>query len=257
MVKKQQKQQPKRRDPIFPLRIGFLFFKNFLRKCWVKASGSKRSKTLEEGWLPSARGPRFFAQNTSYSISRWMTVVFVKIKSQSNGVQWEWLAHSGGGCLVGVKWFLKLQSNLILLNVSQERERALEVASSIPGILGWTISGSSLALCRDQLGTLALSRVIHPHQHCDLGSPTWIHVCVCVHAQSCLTLWDPMSYSLPDSSVHSCLEYSRQEYWSGLPFPTPGDLPDPGVGPSSLMSLALVGGFFITSTTQKTHMNTF
>jgi hypothetical protein len=70
MVKKQQKQQPKRRDPIFPLRIGFLFFKNFLRKCWVKASGSKRSKTLEEGWLPSARGPRFFAQNTSYSISR-------------------------------------------------------------------------------------------------------------------------------------------------------------------------------------------
>lgn len=72
---------------------------------------------------------------------------------------------------MGVKWFLKLQSNLILLNVSQEREGALEVASSNPGLLGWTISGSSLALCRDQLGTLALRRVIHPHQHCDLGSP--------------------------------------------------------------------------------------
>ena len=39
--------------------------------------------------------------------------------------------------------------------------------------------------------------------------------------------------------------FSRQEYWSGLPFPSPGDLPDPGIEPASLMSPALVGGFFI------------
>ena len=32
------------------------------------------------------------------------------------------------------------------------------------------------------------------------------------------------------------MEFSRQEYWSGLPFPTPGDLLDPGVKPSSLIS---------------------
>ena len=31
----------------------------------------------------------------------------------------------------------------------------------------------------------------------------------------------------------SCLEFSRQEYWSGLPFPTPGDLPDPEIEPRS------------------------
>ena len=43
------------------------------------------------------------------------------------------------------------------------------------------------------------------------------------------------------------LEFSRQEYWSGLPFPTPGDLPDPGIEPMSLMSPALAGGFFTTS----------
>ena len=43
--------------------------------------------------------------------------------------------------------------------------------------------------------------------------------------------------------------FSRQEYSSGLPFPTPGDLPDPGIEPESLMSPALVGGFFTTSTT--------
>ena len=43
--------------------------------------------------------------------------------------------------------------------------------------------------------------------------------------------------------------FSRQEYWSGLPFPPPGDLPDPGIKPMTLMSPALAGGFFTTSAT--------
>ena len=38
--------------------------------------------------------------------------------------------------------------------------------------------------------------------------------------------------------------FSRQEYWSGLPFPPPEDLPDPGIEPTSPMSPALAGGFF-------------
>ena len=41
--------------------------------------------------------------------------------------------------------------------------------------------------------------------------------------------------------VPLCMEFSRQEYWSGLSFPTPFDLPDPGIEPTSL---ALAGGFF-------------
>jgi len=41
--------------------------------------------------------------------------------------------------------------------------------------------------------------------------------------------------------------FSRQEYCSGLPFPSPGDLPDPGIEPKSLESLAMVGGFFTTA----------
>ena len=45
------------------------------------------------------------------------------------------------------------------------------------------------------------------------------------------------------------MEFSRQEYWSGMPFPSPGDLPDPGIESASLMSPALAGGFFTTSTT--------
>ena len=43
--------------------------------------------------------------------------------------------------------------------------------------------------------------------------------------------------------------FPRQEYWSGLPFPPPGDLPDLGIEPMSLISPALAGGFFTTSTT--------
>ena len=38
--------------------------------------------------------------------------------------------------------------------------------------------------------------------------------------------------------------FSRQEYWSELPFPTPGDLPDPAIEPASTASPALAGGFF-------------
>ena len=45
------------------------------------------------------------------------------------------------------------------------------------------------------------------------------------------------------------LGFSRQEYWSGLPCPPPGDLPNSGTEPTSLTSPALAGEFFITSTT--------
>ena len=43
--------------------------------------------------------------------------------------------------------------------------------------------------------------------------------------------------------------FSRQEYWSGLPFPPPGDLPNPGMEPTSLESPTLAGRFFTTSAT--------
>ena len=47
--------------------------------------------------------------------------------------------------------------------------------------------------------------------------------------------------------------FSRQECWSGLPYPPPRDLPNPEVERTSLLSPALAGTFFITSTTWEAH----
>jgi len=56
-------------------------------------------------------------------------------------------------------------------------------------------------------------------------------ICMCAKLlQSCQILCDPMDCSLPGSSV---MEFSRQEYWSGLPCTLPGGLPDPGIEPVS------------------------
>ena len=43
------------------------------------------------------------------------------------------------------------------------------------------------------------------------------------------------------------MEFSREEYWIGLPFPIPGDLPEPGIEPKFIVSPALAGGFFTTA----------
>ena len=58
-------------------------------------------------------------------------------------------------------------------------------------------------------------------------------------------------FGTPCIAVHQTplsMGLSRQEYWNGLPFPSSGDLPDPGIEPMSLKSLALAGGFFTRAT---------
>ena len=50
-------------------------------------------------------------------------------------------------------------------------------------------------------------------------------------AQLYLTLCDPVNYIAYQAPLS--MGFSRQEYWSGLPFPPPGDLPDPGIKPWS------------------------
>ena len=53
----------------------------------------------------------------------------------------------------------------------------------------------------------------------------------CSVTESCLTLCDPMDYIAHQAPLP--MEFSRQEYWSKLPFPTPGDLTDPEIEPVS------------------------
>ena len=62
---------------------------------------------------------------------------------------------------------------------------------------------------------------------------------LCLVTQSCPTLCNAMDCSL---QAPLSMEFSRQEYWSGLPFPSPGDLPESGM---ELEYPALAGGFFI------------
>ena len=65
----------------------------------------------------------------------------------------------------------------------------------------------------------------------------------CSVAQLCPILCDPLDYRQPDSLS---MEFSRQEYWSGLPFPASGDLLSSGIEHASPVSPALAGGFFPT-----------
>ena len=60
-----------------------------------------------------------------------------------------------------------------------------------------------------------------------------------------LTLCNPMDWSPPGSSS---MGFSRQEYWSRLPLPSPGDLPNIGIEPLSPVSPALAGRVFIAVT---------
>ena len=71
-------------------------------------------------------------------------------------------------------------------------------------------------------GVLSLAgQCFHAFNYIDVG----------LAAQSCLSLCDPMDYSPPEDRGQG---FFRQEYWSGLPYPSPGDRPNPGIEPRSL-----------------------
>ena len=123
---------------------------------------------------------------------------------------------------------------------------------------GWcqTITNRQLAI------KLFLSHCLFPHgthllsTNClqDLWC-TWSHfilttalphvdIIVYVCELSCVGLF-AVSCTLTRQASLS-MGFPKQKYWSGLPFPTPGDRPDPGIEPVSLVSPALAGGFFTT-----------
>ena len=74
----------------------------------------------------------------------------------------------------------------------------------------------------------------------------WMDWCVCVHARvlSHVQLFRHWSVAL---QAPMSMGFFRQEYWSGLPCPPPGNLPDPEMEPTSLASPELADGFFTTA----------
>ena len=105
-------------------------------------------------------------------------------------------------------------------------------------------------LCFTPLGCVpSTSSFAIPAIYCYITSQDeCVYVCVLSsfsHVGFLATLWT-VAHQAPLP-----VEFSRQEYWSGLPFPSPGDLPDPGIEPSSLTSPALAGGFINSRATRE------
>ena len=86
------------------------------------------------------------------------------------------------------------------------------------------------------------------------GDRSWISSSIAIAVLSHVQL-----FVAPWTIAHQVLlslEFSRQEYRSGLPFPTPREFPNPGIKPVSLVSAALAGGFFTTVPLENTTLST-
>ena len=115
-----------------------------------------------------------------------------------------------------------------------------------------------VALSTSTLGGIVGSDVVLPSKGRRLG----MRVCMCgdtnnrschlLNAQSsqvALVVKNPPANAGDERDsglIPGSMGFSRQEHWRGLPFPPPGDLPDPGFKPTSLVSPALTGRFFPT-----------
>ena len=121
------------------------------------------------------------------------------------------------------------------------------------GFHSWGIFTHTIALVGIESASLRSSKISHTwwkrkiKPNTNFYHPLAIGLtgfkCICVGAQ-CVQL-----FAISWTGAHQAplsMTFSRQEYWSGLPCPPPGDLPNPGTEPSSLASPALAGGFFAT-----------
>ena len=99
---------------------------------------------------------------------------------------------------------------------------------------------------RDNNKNSSINNNTHTDLHKKLADQR--HVCV----QSCVQLFVTPWTEARQAPLS--MEVSRQEYWSGLPFPPPGDIPDPGIKFTSRVSPALAGGFFTTSAREEARL---
>ena len=139
-----------------------------------------------------------------------------------------------------LKAFLQLlRSTLPQQGLNRNDSKALAISLAL-GNCNARLSGILSRLAN--LGTCVLLLLyiyifISLQTQCSLGSGG------CLVAKSCPILCNPwtVAHQAPMS-----MGFSRQEYWSGLLFPSPGDLPYPGIEPTTPASPALAGGFFTT-----------
>ena len=110
----------------------------------------------------------------------------------------------------------------------------------------WLVSPPCQATS-DQI--LCFQKEIVPYSSCQTGPPTSLsHACVLSHLSRIRLCVTPRTVA---HQVPLFMGFPRQEYWCGLPFPPPGDLPNLGIEPTSLKSPALAIGFFTISTTRE------
>ena len=85
----------------------------------------------------------------------------------------------------------------------------------------------------------------------------YLSICVLCYAQmlTCVQLF-VIPWTIACQAPLS-LGFFWEDYWSGLPFLSPGHLPDPGIKPISLISSSLAGGFFTTSTTWESPLSIY
>ena len=83
---------------------------------------------------------------------------------------------------------------------------------------------------------MSLELDLEVFRYYEMNVVTSLYAC----AQSYPTLCGPMAVA---HQAPLSMGFPRQKYWSGLQFPTPGDLPEPRIEPTSLESPALAGGF--------------
>ena len=95
------------------------------------------------------------------------------------------------------------------------------------------------------VGSKVSLQKIMPKKHTKRYSKLLVIMCMLSHVRLFVAPWAVARQS-PLS-----MEFSSQEYWSGFPFPTPGDLPNLGVEPMSPASPALAGGFFTAASSGK------
>ena len=158
---------------------------------------------------------------------------------------WEWLSKLW--CIDIIGYYSSMRMNMLtcIRTVINFKKNMLNNKAKCKGLLivsqfMWKLSTGKTNLWWEKMlwGEVILKRntkflIDWNFLYLDCGSLQRFYMyiyCCCLVTKSCSTLMTPCTGSPPGSSV---MGFPRQEYWNGSPFPSPGDLPSPGIKPTS------------------------